>query len=394
MGVPADSVNTFDLDENYAFTLHNHCTEAGMGNFILKLGKVCGDLLRVRLSQLKVPCDFLVAGPPCPPWSGTGNRASVDDIRARVFFRILVWIYFLVHCGGLLGVVLENVTGIAMRYDNREPVILMFLRVLRQHIPEFAWTVDRLRLRDFKIPHARVRMFLRGIRRVICHEVPPPLKPFGERPIREVLGKNIPNILLSDLSEPQQHNLAMYENTIIQQFNTGRFAKGDIVMFPVDRVEDAVSYKGSISINICPTLTCSNRYLLVSTISDIVDNVPYEKREFFRWLANVERLTLQGFRKEVALELTDASAFKAAGNAYPIPLIISAVHPMIQAIHQAIAAGFNFVDWPPSEMLEFGTPIGIAEFERAIQRKPKLLPKQQHKAGHPDSMQNSNALYI
>ena len=135
MEIAHQSVNTFDLDKHYFHYLYKHFTEHAMDPSDIKLGKIVGDLLREPLKRLK-GCDFLVAGPPCPPWAAQGNRNSVKDARAMVFFRILVWCYFLAHCKGLIAVVLENVVGISHKALNngvvREPVIDMFLRVLRK----------------------------------------------------------------------------------------------------------------------------------------------------------------------------------------------------------------------------------------------------------------------
>jgi len=56
----------------------------------LHLGKKLGDLLRVPISQLQLPVDILMAGPPCPPWAGNGNKLCLDDSRAAVFVRLFV----------------------------------------------------------------------------------------------------------------------------------------------------------------------------------------------------------------------------------------------------------------------------------------------------------------
>jgi len=74
MGVPIDSVNVYDLQAGYMETLTQHLQRAGQEIIRLNLGKISGDLLRKDLLQLETPVDFIVAGPPCPPWAGQGNR--------------------------------------------------------------------------------------------------------------------------------------------------------------------------------------------------------------------------------------------------------------------------------------------------------------------------------
>ena len=88
----------------------------GMTFINLHLGAISGDLLKVALRRLKCPVDFLIAGPPCPPWAAQGNKKSLKDARANVFTRIIAWTVFLIKCGGLLCVILENVAGILVSH--------------------------------------------------------------------------------------------------------------------------------------------------------------------------------------------------------------------------------------------------------------------------------------
>jgi len=55
----------------------------------LKIGKRAGDLLHLPLKALQMPVDVLIAGPPCPPWAGNGNKMSLKDARAAVFVQIM-----------------------------------------------------------------------------------------------------------------------------------------------------------------------------------------------------------------------------------------------------------------------------------------------------------------
>ena len=71
------------------------------------------------LTSLEIPCDFLVTGPPCPPWSGQGIKKGFKDARSRVFTRILRWLLYLIHVGGLIGCVLKNVVGLEYERDGR-----------------------------------------------------------------------------------------------------------------------------------------------------------------------------------------------------------------------------------------------------------------------------------
>jgi hypothetical protein len=87
MQVPSDTINVYDLDEAYLPALVTHLRQAGMENILVNLGKVAGDILKVPLGMLQVPVDFLVAGPPCPPWAAQGNKKGMKDVRAKARAR-------------------------------------------------------------------------------------------------------------------------------------------------------------------------------------------------------------------------------------------------------------------------------------------------------------------
>ena len=210
MKVPADSVLTYDLHSGYRDCLQKHLAAGGMSleNIHLNLGKLLGDLLKVPLSTLtNLHVDLLVAGPPCPPWSNCGSKKSMTDRRAKVFLRVLAWVFVLVRCGGLLGAVLENVMGILTETNGEESVMNMFLRLLRIYIPEFCWGVNVLHAPDYRLPQNRKRVFLQGMRSCFCNKIPAPLSPFGKRPLRSALASapNPPREVCPTI--PQQENV-------------------------------------------------------------------------------------------------------------------------------------------------------------------------------------------
>ena len=56
----------------------------------IKLGE-SGDITQIKLEDLTVPVDVLMAGPPCPPWASNGKKCPGDDVRTRVFLAVLLW---------------------------------------------------------------------------------------------------------------------------------------------------------------------------------------------------------------------------------------------------------------------------------------------------------------
>lgn len=348
----------------------------GMKDPVLHLGAKHGDILKVKPHQLQTRCDFLVAGPPCPPWSSQGVRHSLKDTRAEVFLKILEWVYYLIYFGGLIGVVLENVPGIQKKRGNKESVMDMFMRVLKTHIPEFAWRVDTLDITGYMCPQTRKRVFLRGLRKKFAKEVPAPLPPFGRRTLREVLGKKCEHTKRSELSENLQNNLLAFESKIRARFDCGTYVKEDVCIFHLDRAENKV-YDQIVSLNIAPTLTTRNKCLFVACVEGITQNKPDAEREYFRYLTNAERLMLQGFPPALANDLPRYDACRAAGNAFPVPGLIAVIHPMLKAVSNPVKTGIRFADWPPPDIIQKGALANFDKFQKALREKPKSVPKKQ-----------------
>ena len=96
LGSEAIACNIYDIEADYKDVLP---TLLGDESDRPHLGPIAGDVMRVPLSSL-TSCDFLVAGPPCPPWAGNGAKQSQNDLRCSIFDRILQWICYLSECGG------------------------------------------------------------------------------------------------------------------------------------------------------------------------------------------------------------------------------------------------------------------------------------------------------
>ena len=60
---------------------------------------------------------------------------------------------------------------------------------------------------------------------------------------------------------------------------------------------------------------------------------------------------------------------KAAGNAFPVPLIIACLHPMLMAV--AAAGGLP----PHTEKVENVCFADLARFRKALDAKPKIVDK-------------------
>jgi site-specific DNA-cytosine methylase len=376
MGCPSDVLNAYDLEGTYYDALKKHFQEMGMEIMDLHLGEV-GNLLDVDFRNLRRPIDFLVSGPPCPPWSGQGKHKGCKDVRAKVFMAVVTWIVFLIHCGGLLGCVLENVVGMTHETeDGHEPPSEKFLRVLRRYCPEFDWRLDRLELVKYLLPQTRVRIFFRGMRKVVVSLVPPPLAPFGSRQLHEALGKS-PNMKRSDLTLPQQDNLKNFEKEIKAKVAANKLSLNDVVVCPVDRSKDEdITYGSGYTVNNAPTLTTHNVYLVIISVGCVVANVADEMRLFFRFFTLPERLALQGFPPQLALDLPETKICFASGNAYPVPLLVAVLCPMLHAV--ASSEQVDFASWPGNEMSSQIEPRLIPTVLRALASPGRVVNRGKH----------------
>ena len=173
----------------------------------------------------------------------------------------------------------------------------------------------------------------------------------------------------------------VYEDKVRALAQTGELARGDIVILAADRA-DGKTYSQMISTNVFPTLTCNNRYIWIADVSGILDNLPDAQREFWRFPLNCERLSLQGFPPEVALDLSPASALKAAGNAYPPVLLIVVLHGMLEAL--AVNPEFDLATWPPATALSKPDSCEVGNALRAFEQD---LRKQVGRFSSPSSAQ-------
>ena len=261
---------------------------------------------------------------------------------------VVLWVAILVRKHGLLACILENVVGFKTGWSGRQPTSDHWLKILAVSLPEFSWRVDTLALSDYMRPQSRVRVFIRGLRRSVAESVPPCLPPFGKCALRNVLVLGWPTYPRDRLTKQQQQNLLDYEETIRNLYHVGKALPDDIVVVALDRAKGNV-FRQNYRINQVPTLTCHNRYLFLISVADVINQVEDKSKEFFRFLLETERLTLQGFPPEAARDFpSDGLVLKATGNAYPPPLIMAAAAPLIQAMGADRPAGdnFNFATWP------------------------------------------------
>ena len=311
------------------------------------MGPADGDVTKVLVKDLHGPVDFLVSGPPCPPWAGGGLHKGQDDMRADVFVRILAWLVSWIKSGWLIGSVIENVLG-TLRPDaeGNDGFMVKVRKVLTAEVPEFSWDISTMSAVDYLLPQNRQRAFLRGMRVVFCGgTMPAPVPPLGSRKLTEVLLKRIPNTDVTTMTESIQTNIAAMEKLVHKHKCEAKLKGVSVVVFHADRNKDK-TFSTTYMKDCCPTLTTNNRYLFVLSVPDILKPKP----KFRRLLEPKERLLLQGFDSHLQEEFdSDNLVLKATGNAYPVPLIGACLAPMVQAIAKRNTL---FATWPVNKVID------------------------------------------
>ena len=165
-----------------------------------------GDLLNVDVRTWS-RVDFVVTGPPCPPFSTIGPRLTDprEDPRERVFQKVTECI---VHQGslGCWGFVLETVPGISTRTAGATSYLDTWLSYLHTAAPMFAIRVWPMQSADY-LPQNRRRLYVVGMHRSAGVTPPPPTPPRSLRPtLGELLHKALP-CDESMLSSQQRTNL-------------------------------------------------------------------------------------------------------------------------------------------------------------------------------------------
>ena len=262
MEVPHLAAHVFDLEQGYADLLEHNLRELVVGG--VHVGKEKGDVLRPSLASFQGPCDGVVSGPPCPPWSAQGSRGSAADPRADVFLRVLELVIKFIKEGSLMFTVLENVVGILQKIGGQESFGEKVLMVLEQEAPEFSWSFRTLASQDYGLPTLRKRCFLVGFRApagAANYSVPPPMPHFPAKRLDEFLG-DFPPTPLDSLTNALRKNLAHYEGRIRALLLTAQVEPDDIISFSLDRGPNKV-YAAPVHVNVVPTFTTHNKYLFV-----------------------------------------------------------------------------------------------------------------------------------
>jgi len=118
-------------------------------------------------------------------------------------------------------------------------------------------------------------------------------------------------------------------------------------------------------------------YLFVLSVEDVFRKTPDADREFFRYFKGAERISLQGFPTKIIEDLPPDVVCKAAGNAYPVPLIIAVTHPVLRLICESDS--LDFATWPPTEMRSRVVPSVVGDVLSALISRPRAAKPMKRK---------------
>ena len=302
--------------------LHLHGPEQ-MSKF--NIGSEHGDLLQIDVTSWS-RVDFVISGPPCPPFSSIGNRKDGDDARELVFQQVTK---IIIHQGCLAcwGFVVEMVPGI-MEHRGGEPSYHeRWLAHLRWAAPMFLIQTWPMQSMDY-LPQNRLRIYTVGTLRALG-QVPPPMIPSKHcrASLHELLHTGLPPITEELLTRQQQENLIKARQIACRRLQARAYvspASGNasnpttvrnicsrpacIVVMAVDRDPDKGFGEHLRIDSATPTLRAGHDMLWLWQL-----NKEGHVR-LSRQLHPVERLAVQGFRPEVAKHFSKKALIRATGQ--------------------------------------------------------------------------------
>ena len=325
----------YDIDERLIpVLLHLHGPHTK-----LHVGRRRGDLLACNVDELP-RVDFVISGPPCPPFSSIGpSGAPEDDPRERVFRQVtkLIISQGRKRC---LGFIVEMVLGIAHR-SREKSYYEGWFQYLQRHCPMYRIDTWFMNSKDY-VPQHRPRLYTVGVLREALGDagIPPPMPLASMRAaLGEALHKGIPPVDERMLTPHQRNTLdatkpllrarLLLSNHLPARTPTtgalGRF-QPPIACFSVDRDVNKQFGQSSRWDDAIPTLRTGNEMLWLlkfSTTGDLLIS---------RCLHPVERLALQGFPPELARLMSKKTTLRATGNSFTVPVVTAVFRQCLAAI--------------------------------------------------------------
>ena len=324
----------WDIDESLIpVLLHMHGPHPN-----LYVGHRRGDLLACKEDELS-RVDFIIAGPPCPPFSSIGLKTAPENDPREAVFQKVTDIIVSQGKKRCFGFCLEMVLGIAHR-SREQSYYETWIEQLRERAPMFRIDTWPMNSMDY-VPQHRPRLYTVGVLRELLGDagIPPPMPPANMRaPLGDLLHKGLPPVDEAMLTPHQRNNLSMtkpfLQARLVQRRPRspgtpttgalGRF-QPPIACFSVDRdVEKQFTSKRWDDTT--PTLRTGNEMLWLLKFSETGAIL------ISRCLHPVERLSLQGFSPELAKFMSKRTLLRATGNSFTVPVVVAVFRQCLASI--------------------------------------------------------------
>ena len=344
--LPVELVGHLEISETLrSFILKLHGTSASV-----RIG-LDGDIMRLILANLPI-VDVLIAGPPCPPFSGIGARQCWSDCRTHPFWRTLDIIAHLAR-NGLWFFIIENVEGFGYEQSDGCIPVLEVIEVLQEKLGPQAssgWSLDyqTYNASDFCLPQNRPRIYLVG------------RKSFGKSPKKVLRFHNTVGLsdILSfrgtvpssgafmprDLNETELDNLKHFKVSLRAKMYDPKMA-GKVACFPYDRTPSSrTKWTPQVHIEKAPCLTATGPVLFFLSLGQAGTSSTRGSKHpsVCRVAFPVERGAIQGLPCwYITGRSKPVDTVRAVGNSMALPVLVS-----VLAREYIFYAGLQFPDLP------------------------------------------------
>ncbi|CAE7443318.1 haeIIIM [Symbiodinium sp. CCMP2592] len=288
------------------------------------IGPLQGDILSLSLLEMET-CEALVGGPPCQPWSASGEKAGCQDPRADVMDQTITMVIEQAWRGQLCIVVLENSSLLLT-----SPFLAEIMRRLEISVPFFHWEVCKSDLSRI-FPQSRERCWLRGMRRdaMLASKLPAPLQMEdlgGYVPLQSLLDTGVQPFNPIKLSKNQQCNLVAYMEQV--RIDAAKGAAGQIALFELDRCP-LKAFGEKLMYDRCMALRTTGPPIFMVVTSEVDKH--WSEHTLHRFLSLEERCKIQGHEGSLALHFpTKAALLRGTGNAFHPLHLASMLMPMVR----------------------------------------------------------------
>jgi DNA (cytosine-5)-methyltransferase 1 len=334
MNIPTEIIFACDTDK--------YCKQSYLANYDIKEENWIEDIKDVKGKKFKGKVDLFVGGSPCQSFSMVGRRKGLEDPRGLLIYQFVrlvkeiqpkIFIY-------------ENVKGL-LNHGQSET-----WKTLKKALDKTKYKiyVKVLNAKDYGIPQNRERMFVIGFKKETPFEFPKPVElklamqdflednPQSKYFLPE---KGIAFVTREDMlkkSYTQINGEIALCQTRNQQFNW----HGDFIMefpknavdkkyFLSDKVKKYVVSSGTKSFYSKPETDLKVARPLLATMAKMhragIDNY-ITKGGKIRKLTPRECLRLMGFDDRFKIVVSDTQAYKQAGNAIVVDVLIHLLRSM------------------------------------------------------------------